>query len=306
MYAITEVKNWYRNIKFFRSLVKLNVSHNQIEDISGFKSLHGPNYRLTHAELHGNRLVSRRHVILCLNGCVNLREITFDVDGAPNPLCNHSGITFWNYLNIAWQNKTRKILENILIFNSNSKEAFGISRFYNITTNEKYSELSNFLKVLCIIFPLVLLPDSFFLRLLCGTNRSMPVCGLLNIAIVISSRSWNWYQNEWSDLYRVRSSHHPLSGSLWSFLHRLISFQNCCYSVYSLNWIVCYAMFISCIICSHFLDYRTEILTGLPQVQSLDFIGRDGESSSQKEVLADIPGILQRIMEWSKVVIWFN
>lgn len=79
-----------RGLAGLRSLVKLNVSHNQIEDISGFKSLHGPDYKLTHVELHGNKLVSRRHVILCLHGCINLRELTFDLDGAPNPLCNHS------------------------------------------------------------------------------------------------------------------------------------------------------------------------------------------------------------------------
>ena len=33
------------------------------------------------------------------------------------------------------------------------------------------------------------------------------------------------------------------------------------------------------------------MLTGLPQLHSLDFVGRDGESSANKEVLADIPGL---------------
>lgn len=79
-----------RGLAGLRSLVKLNLSHNQIEDVSGFKSLIGADYRLTHLELHGNKLVSRKHVILCLSRCVNLRQLTLDVDNAPNPLCNHS------------------------------------------------------------------------------------------------------------------------------------------------------------------------------------------------------------------------
>ncbi|CAC5362345.1 LRRCC1 [Mytilus coruscus] len=79
-----------RGLAGLRSLVKLNLSHNQIEDVSGFKSLHGSDYRLTHLELHGNKLVSRKHVIQCLSGCVNLRQLTLDVDNTPNPLCNHS------------------------------------------------------------------------------------------------------------------------------------------------------------------------------------------------------------------------
>ncbi|XP_076112416.1 leucine-rich repeat and coiled-coil domain-containing protein 1-like [Mytilus galloprovincialis] len=79
-----------RGLAGLRSLVKLNLSHNQIEDVSGFKSLHGSDYRLTHLELHGNKLVSRKHVIQCLSGCVNLRQLTLDVDSTPNPLCNHS------------------------------------------------------------------------------------------------------------------------------------------------------------------------------------------------------------------------
>jgi hypothetical protein len=53
-----------------------------------FSTLIGADYRLTHLELHGNKLVSRKHVILCLSGCVNLRQLTLDVDSAPNPLCN--------------------------------------------------------------------------------------------------------------------------------------------------------------------------------------------------------------------------
>ncbi|CAG2250672.1 CLERC [Mytilus edulis] len=80
----------YRGLAGLRSLVKLNLSHNQIEDASGFKSIHGSDYRLTHLELHGNKLVSRKHVIQCLSGCVNLRQLTLDVDSTPNPLCNHS------------------------------------------------------------------------------------------------------------------------------------------------------------------------------------------------------------------------
>uniref|UniRef100_K1PSA2 Leucine-rich repeat and coiled-coil domain-containing protein 1 n=1 Tax=Magallana gigas TaxID=29159 RepID=K1PSA2_MAGGI len=73
---------------YYWSLVKINLSYNHISDISGFKSLHGSEYKLSHIELHGNQLSSPQHVIKALIGCSNLRQLTLCLDGSSNPLCS--------------------------------------------------------------------------------------------------------------------------------------------------------------------------------------------------------------------------
>lgn len=86
---------------FLRSLVKINLSYNHISDISGFKSLHGSEYKLSHIELHGNQLSSPQHVIKALIGCSNLRQLTLCLDGSSNPLCSdlgQSSVCFVNHL----------------------------------------------------------------------------------------------------------------------------------------------------------------------------------------------------------------
>ena len=86
---------------FLRSLVKINLSYNHISDISGFKSLHGSEYKLSHVELHGNQLSSPQHVIKALIGCSNLRQLTLCLDGSSNPLCSdlgQSSVCFVNHL----------------------------------------------------------------------------------------------------------------------------------------------------------------------------------------------------------------
>lgn len=75
----------------FRSLVKINLSYNHISDITGFKSLHGPQFKLSQIELHGNQLSSLQHVIKALIGCSNLRQLTLSIDGSSNPLCSEHG-----------------------------------------------------------------------------------------------------------------------------------------------------------------------------------------------------------------------
>ncbi|KAK3085813.1 hypothetical protein FSP39_008999 [Pinctada imbricata] len=77
-----------RGLAGLRSLVKLSVSYNQINDISGLKSLHGPDYKLSQLELHGNQLSSWKHVLQCLIGCRNLRQLTLCWDGSSNPICD--------------------------------------------------------------------------------------------------------------------------------------------------------------------------------------------------------------------------
>ena len=71
--------------------MKINLSYNHISDITGFKSLHGPQFKLSQIELHGNQLSSLQHVIKALIGCSNLRQLTLSIDGSSNPLCSEQG-----------------------------------------------------------------------------------------------------------------------------------------------------------------------------------------------------------------------
>lgn len=79
---------------FFRSLVKLNLSYNQIHDLSGFCHMHGSGYKLSHLEIHGNRVDSIEHVTDCLTGCLNLRHLVLSLGGADNPVCTQKGWCF--------------------------------------------------------------------------------------------------------------------------------------------------------------------------------------------------------------------
>ena len=71
--------------------MKLNLSYNQIDDISGLRGLHGPQYKVSHIELQGNRLQSTSHVTQTVRGCVNLRNLSLQQGGATNPVCNMPG-----------------------------------------------------------------------------------------------------------------------------------------------------------------------------------------------------------------------
>lgn len=82
-------------LSFLRSLVKLNLSYNQIEDLSGIKSCAGPSYSLTHLDLHGNKLASVAHVSQCLCRVNNLKHLTLSLDGSGNPLCHKPGLYFY-------------------------------------------------------------------------------------------------------------------------------------------------------------------------------------------------------------------
>ena len=75
----------------FRSLVKLNLSYNQIRDISGFTEMGSAEHRLSQLELHGNRLQFQNHVTQCLSSCMNLRSLALTQAGADNPLCHTPG-----------------------------------------------------------------------------------------------------------------------------------------------------------------------------------------------------------------------
>ncbi|XP_052817378.1 leucine-rich repeat and coiled-coil domain-containing protein 1-like [Mya arenaria] len=74
-----------------RNLEKLNLSYNQLEDLTGLKPLSGPAYRLSHLDLHGNRLASPAHLAQCLCRLVHLTHLVLSLDGSSNPVCHNSG-----------------------------------------------------------------------------------------------------------------------------------------------------------------------------------------------------------------------
>jgi leucine-rich repeat/coiled-coil domain-containing protein 1 len=74
-----------------KSLCKFDASYNFIDNIAGIKDLHGPGYCISHVYFHGNKLSSLDHVINSLIGCVKLKELSFELYGDSNPLCNVQG-----------------------------------------------------------------------------------------------------------------------------------------------------------------------------------------------------------------------
>ena len=77
---------------------KLNLSFNQIEDLSGLKSVAGPTYTLATLDLHGNKLSSVAHIAQCLCRLSNLTQLVLSLEGSSNPVCHKSGICCWSLL----------------------------------------------------------------------------------------------------------------------------------------------------------------------------------------------------------------
>ncbi|XP_077413696.1 leucine-rich repeat and coiled-coil domain-containing protein 1 [Vanacampus margaritifer] len=69
------------------NLTRLDLSFNQINDLSGLLHLHGPGRKLKHLSLHSNRLGSIEHLLQCLLGLRELREVLLSHGGKDNPLC---------------------------------------------------------------------------------------------------------------------------------------------------------------------------------------------------------------------------
>lgn len=78
-------------LRSLRSLRKLDVSFNQISSINGIREMFGSGYRLSVLVLHGNRIRAVEHVVQCLSGCVNLRDLILVQDGRDNPVCRVVG-----------------------------------------------------------------------------------------------------------------------------------------------------------------------------------------------------------------------
>ena len=74
-----------------RNLIKLDLSYNVINNLSGLKKLHGPGFSLQTLYLQGNQLNSLDHVINSVTGCVALKELTLSQYGESNPVCELAG-----------------------------------------------------------------------------------------------------------------------------------------------------------------------------------------------------------------------
>uniref|UniRef100_A0A8C6TES4 Leucine-rich repeat and coiled-coil domain-containing protein 1 n=1 Tax=Neogobius melanostomus TaxID=47308 RepID=A0A8C6TES4_9GOBI len=73
------------------NLTRLNLSYNQINNLTGLLYLHGPQYKLNHLSLHSNQLDTIDHLLQCLLGLHNLKEVVLYKDGADNPICRSPG-----------------------------------------------------------------------------------------------------------------------------------------------------------------------------------------------------------------------
>ena len=71
----------------YRALVKLNLSYNQIHNLSGLLAMQGSEFKLSQLDLQGNRIQSLQHVVQCLSDCPNMRHLTV----THNPLCQNPG-----------------------------------------------------------------------------------------------------------------------------------------------------------------------------------------------------------------------
>ncbi|XP_077086567.1 leucine-rich repeat and coiled-coil domain-containing protein 1 [Siphateles boraxobius] len=73
------------------NLTRLNLAYNQINDLTGLLYLHGAEYKLKYLQLHSNRLESMNHLLQCMVGLQNLKDVTLSKDGAQNPICSLPG-----------------------------------------------------------------------------------------------------------------------------------------------------------------------------------------------------------------------
>ncbi|KAG1969766.1 leucine-rich repeat and coiled-coil domain-containing protein 1 [Pimephales promelas] len=73
------------------NLTRLNLAYNQINDLTGLLYIHGAEYKLKYLQLHSNRLESMNHLLQCMVGLQNLKDVTLNKDGAQNPICSLPG-----------------------------------------------------------------------------------------------------------------------------------------------------------------------------------------------------------------------
>ncbi|XP_068196698.1 leucine-rich repeat and coiled-coil domain-containing protein 1 isoform X2 [Antennarius striatus] len=73
------------------NLTRLNLAYNQINNVTGLLCLHGMGYRLKYIFLQGNHIDGIDHLLKCLLGLQDLREVTLSKDDTDNPVCRLTG-----------------------------------------------------------------------------------------------------------------------------------------------------------------------------------------------------------------------
>ena len=71
-----------------RKLEKLNLSYNDISDLTGIKDFRRNTHVLKYIELHGNRISSLKHVVECIANCGTIEVLSFSRSGDSNPVCS--------------------------------------------------------------------------------------------------------------------------------------------------------------------------------------------------------------------------
>ena len=78
----------YSLVSSNRKLEKLNLSYNEISDLTGLKDFRRNTHALKVIEIHGNKLRSLKHVTECIANCGTLEDVTLEQNGDSNPVCN--------------------------------------------------------------------------------------------------------------------------------------------------------------------------------------------------------------------------
>ncbi|XP_062849049.1 leucine-rich repeat and coiled-coil domain-containing protein 1 [Trichomycterus rosablanca] len=73
------------------NLTRLNLAYNQINDLTGLLYLHGTEYKLKHLQLHSNHVDNMNHLLQCMVGLSNLKDVTLSMNRADNPVCRLPG-----------------------------------------------------------------------------------------------------------------------------------------------------------------------------------------------------------------------
>lgn len=85
----------YKRDNDCRQLVKLNVSYNEIVDISGLAEfVNVAEHPLTVLELQGNQIRLVTHVIKNCRPLANLRQLVLSDNNSSNPVCKTPGGNF--------------------------------------------------------------------------------------------------------------------------------------------------------------------------------------------------------------------
>ena len=85
----------------------------------GLLYLHGEDYKLKQLSLHSNCLDSMNHLLQCLLGVQNLREVTLSLDGKGNPVCSLSGKVYimarYTVLKVSFSSATGSMAVEVIL-----------------------------------------------------------------------------------------------------------------------------------------------------------------------------------------------